>query len=160
MRHAKSDWSNDDEDFARPLNMRGKRAAIAIAKEILKRNCVPQIIYSSPAKRAEQTTKAFVKECDVSKVEWISNFYEGHTKDYISAIQNTKQSFNRIMIVGHNPVLESLSSLLIIKNVLKLKLTTANVVSLSFDVDNWNDVDAYKGKLDWILTPKMLGEEE
>jgi len=62
MRHAKSDWSNYElSDFDRPLNKRGIKAAANMGTflnqqdfSILGKQKHPQIILSSPAKRAKK----------------------------------------------------------------------------------------------------------
>ena len=58
MRHAKSDWGNLAlDDFERPLNKRGRKAAAKMA-QWLSLNAPPiEAIVSSPAKRARQTTE-------------------------------------------------------------------------------------------------------
>ena len=61
LRHAKSSW--DDvalRDFERPLADRGKRDAPRMAEELKLRAPLPDLIISSPAARARQTTQAVV----------------------------------------------------------------------------------------------------
>jgi len=56
VRHAKSSWSDpslDDKD--RPLNARGKRDAPFMASYLRDLALIPDILFSSPAKRAYKT---------------------------------------------------------------------------------------------------------
>ena len=53
IRHAKSCWGNPGlRDVNRPLNERGMHDAPAMAKMLVKRGVKPDLIVSSPAKRA------------------------------------------------------------------------------------------------------------
>jgi phosphohistidine phosphatase len=62
VRHAKSSWKNISlDDFDRPLNKRGKKDAQLMGKKLKERQVVPDLILSSPAKRARKTAKAFAK---------------------------------------------------------------------------------------------------
>jgi phosphohistidine phosphatase len=62
LRHAKSSWNEPDlSDFERPLNRRGLEAAPLIGETMKKNQFQPDLIVSSPAKRAAQTAN-LVKE--------------------------------------------------------------------------------------------------
>ena len=62
IRHAKSSWKDITlDDFDRPLNKRGKTDAPFMAQKLKDKNIYPDIIISSPAKRAKSTAKAFKK---------------------------------------------------------------------------------------------------
>jgi len=59
IRHAKSSWSDPSvSDFHRKLNKRGKRDAPFMAEKLAARdNTLPDIVISSPAKRAKKTAR-------------------------------------------------------------------------------------------------------
>jgi phosphohistidine phosphatase len=59
IRHAKSSWSDLRlDDFDRPLNKRGKRNAPFMGQKLKEKKIMPDIILSSPAKRARKTAIA------------------------------------------------------------------------------------------------------
>jgi hypothetical protein len=59
-RHAKSSWANLGlADIDRPLNERGKKAALFMGKLIVNKGEKPELLISSPANRALSTAKAF-----------------------------------------------------------------------------------------------------
>ncbi len=63
IRHAKSSWNDPEmDDFDRPLNKRGKLNAPEMATRLLSRGVVPELIISSPAKRACSTARIMAKE--------------------------------------------------------------------------------------------------
>src|SRR2546430_10016545 len=58
LRHAKSSWDDKTlRDFDRPLNKRGLKAAPMVGETIRKRKLRPELVLSSPAARAKQTTR-------------------------------------------------------------------------------------------------------
>jgi len=76
-RHAKSSWDmsfvlNLSSDFDRPLNKRGESDAVKVGNEMKKRLWQPDVIISSPAKRAKQTCLSYCENLDYSSndIEW------------------------------------------------------------------------------------------
>ena len=68
IRHAKSSW--DDpllSDQERPLNKRGKRDAPAMGLMLKEKGLHPDLILSSPAKRALKTAKLIAEAIDYPK---------------------------------------------------------------------------------------------
>ena len=61
LRHGKSDWNVDVEDFQRPLKDRGKRDARHMGAWLRQQDMVPDHIVTSPAERALATTRKVCK---------------------------------------------------------------------------------------------------
>jgi len=56
MRHAKSSWKYHDlSDHERPLNQRGRKSAVKIAKELIRLEWIPDKLYSSDSARTRET---------------------------------------------------------------------------------------------------------
>ena len=65
VRHAKSSWDDTAlPDKDRPLDDRGKRDAPKMGKRLAKRDVKPDLILSSPAKRALTTAEIIAKKLD------------------------------------------------------------------------------------------------
>ncbi len=62
IRHAKSSWDFNVEDFDRPLNERGNKAAPEMAKRLRKKDVEIDAFISSPANRALSTAEYFAKQ--------------------------------------------------------------------------------------------------
>ena len=63
VRHAKSSWSDASlSDMQRPLNKRGRRSAPEMGKRMVAQDHRPDLIISSPAKRARLTARKIAKE--------------------------------------------------------------------------------------------------
>lgn len=157
MRHAKSDWGDSSlSDFDRPLNKRGERSAPFMGKELIARNKVPELIISSPANRAK-TTAELVAEASgyESDIQFERDFYFGYVDEIINIVSKLGEKYERIMIIGHNPTLESLVATLS-KKIVGYAMPTAAVASLLFDIDSWKQLDKRSGSLEWLIHPKEL----
>ena len=110
MRHAKSDWSTGVEDFARPLNKRGFRDAEKMGVWLKKQKLDPDVIVSSPAKRAKQTMQivheSFGK--DAPAINWDDRIYEAGLDDLLNVVTKFSKNAKCLMLVGHNPGLDHL----------------------------------------------------
>ena len=111
MRHAKSSWDSDaPTDFLRPLAKRGRKAAPRIGAWLQARELVPEMIISSPATRARQTTLAVanVLAMDDTQLQWEEQIYDASRNDLLAVVKACPKKLERIMLVGHNPGFEEL----------------------------------------------------
>lgn len=159
MRHAKSDWANNSPDIERPLNKRGKKAAPFMGKELISRNKKPDLIFSSPAKRAVCTAEKVIESMDYQKeLTLVKDFYFGHMENIISTINAIDNDHSIVMIVGHNPIWEDLI-LSLSKKKGYIAMPTAAIASLIFETDDWQNIKENSAELEWIITPKGLLNE-
>ena len=110
MRHAKSSWQEAGlSDFERPLNKRGRKAAPLMAETLKSINLVPELIVSSSAERARQTTDILFSQWN-DPVETVleRSLYLAGPRQYLEAIKNHASGERCVMVVGHNPGLEHL----------------------------------------------------
>ena len=57
LRHGKSDWTEQLDDFDRPLKDRGKRGAQRMGVWLIQQELLPDHVVSSPAERAIVTAQ-------------------------------------------------------------------------------------------------------
>src|SRR5258705_13969781 len=105
LRHAKSSWKDKDQrDFDRPLNERGKKAAETIGRYIRKEGISPELILSSTAVRARQTTDIVVRTTKLqSELRYDERIYEASPSRLVEVISQIDEKLNSVLIVGHNP---------------------------------------------------------
>lgn len=115
LRHGKSDWHNDTDDFHRPLNRRGKQGATAVGAWLAEVGLLPEIIISSPALRARETSERACKAMALAKkcIHFDKRLYLAEAQTLVEVLQESPPSAQRIMLVGHNPGLEELLRLLV-----------------------------------------------
>jgi len=154
-RHAKSSWNNPSlSDFDRPLNKRGKRDAPLMGKHLSKKVKPPQVIYSSPAKRAITTAIQIAESFEINKNNIIQDqkIYDAVVSDLIRIINSTPDKYDTVMFFGHNPTFTMTSNYLTDKYI--DNIPTSGFVQINFDFESWSDIKADTGKLILFEYPK------
>jgi phosphohistidine phosphatase len=168
LRHAKSDWGDPGlADFDRPLAKRGLEDAPRMGEALALFDYVPDRILSSPAQRAKQTAEMVAKACGYRRaIQWEDSFYGGSSLDLIKALQKLPNTVKRALLIGHNPVLEETIAILCASafsatadeedESWAIKLPTAGLVCLNFDIAAWDDLQPGEGVLHWFIIPKLV----
>lgn len=154
LRHGKSSWdSPDNEDFDRPLKLKGRKRTELIAAYLRDNKLSVDLIISSPAVRAYETAKIIA---DVVKCQLITHedLYPGYSSQVFEVIFSRSDKHKSIMIVGHNPGLTSLVRDLI-DNTIDW-LPTSGLAMVSFDTNTWLQIPVAAKTSSNIITPKML----
>jgi phosphohistidine phosphatase len=155
LRHAKSSWENAAlSDFERPLNSRGLESIQLIGHELYNLEIKPDLVLSSPAKRAKQTA-ILVKESGgfECEIKYQDKIYEASVRSLLNLVSEIDDKSDTVLIVGHNPGLEELIRVLTGKIQV---LPTATFVKLELDIENWSQTDSNCGNLAFAITPKEL----
>lgn len=156
-RHAKSSWKDPIlADFDRPLNKRGKRDAPRMGKKLASHNIHPDLIVSSPAKRAKKTALRLAKELHYPKKQIVyrKSIYSATTDTLIDCIHTFDDSFSQAIMIGHHSGLTTLANIL--GNLDLDNIPTCGIVALTFKIDTWKDVRKKEGMFDFFYYPKML----
>ena len=106
VRHAKSSWADPDlKDHDRPLNSRGKKDAPVMAARLAKSGLKVDGVVTSSAKRARQTSRAFIEAFGLSKSQVIKEkkLYHAGPKTIERVIQDLPKDWNTVLVFGHNP---------------------------------------------------------
>ncbi len=155
IRHAKSSWDDPSlTDFDRPLNNRGKKDAPKMGKQLAQGGHRPDILLSSPAKRAWNTAKKIAKVLGFSKEDIAKDpkLYHADVSTLLTVVQSQDDQGQSLMLFGHNPGLTEFATLLC-KHEFG-NIPTAGVVCINFEVSSWKDVQYHRGKLQFFDYPK------
>ncbi len=146
VRHSKSSWKDLSlNDFDRPLNKRGKKDALAMGDYLTKMKVDIDLIISSPAKRALETSRILTKKFSFNKkIQLEQTLYEGNLKNILSMIMNIDEQFQNVMLIGHNPVLTVLANYLLNENI--DNIPTSGIVAIKFSSD-WRTISENCGTL-------------
>ena len=161
VRHAKSSWKDPSlNDFDRPLNKRGKKNAPLMGKELKKRQIMPDLILSSPAKRAKKTALAIAKAIDYpkKKIKYNDDMYHSSASYLLEMVRNQDDKYETIMLFGHNPDFNDLADMLLKKNPV-YNIPTTGVYCISFEVDSWKKVREGEGEAVFFDYPKRYKDE-
>jgi phosphohistidine phosphatase len=158
LRHAKSSWKDDAlSDFDRPLKNRGLGDAQLIGKLIRQREIPFDLVISSSAERARQTTQLVLMSADRQvETRFDERLYEAGMRRLLTLISRLDNQANAVMLVGHNPGFEELLKTLTGE---EHGMPTAALAGIEFEVDDWSQVKARTGKLTLLLTPKELKKQ-
>jgi len=153
IRHAKSDWSNPSlDDFDRPLNKRGKKNAPLMGRVLRKKNVHPNLIISSPAYRARETTRKIAKKIKYqNEIMYNEYLYEASLKTILEIVNFIEDENDEVFIVGHNPALNMLAFYLIEFNE---NLPTAGILEIEFDCNSWREAKKNNAKFVSFEYPK------
>lgn len=110
LRHGKSDWNTGVRDFDRPLAPRGRKATRHIGRLLAERGLLPELVVSSPALRARQTSERACRFAGIeaSCIEWEPAIYEAELDTLLEVLALVPGHTARVMIVGHNPGFDEL----------------------------------------------------
>ena len=141
IRHAKSDWSvAAQSDFERPLNRRGEKAAPLMGNRLAERGFTPDLMISSPAKRARQTVELIAAELGypLGKIEFGEGIYDAGLKTLVNLLQNLDNRYGNVLLIGHNPGFSELGQWLSEQS--PDWLPTCGLLELELAVDQWSAV--------------------
>lgn len=162
LRHGKSDWSQNREDFERPLKDRGKRDAQRIGVWLDRKGRIPDCIISSPAERAIVTAEKCCKSMGlgVTAIVREMSLYHAAVDELLNTIQQLPDHCQRVLLVSHNPGLENLllqlaAPLLMSRNGEK-RFPTAALALLEFDIPSWSALPQNRASRAEVLYPRTL----
>ncbi len=150
LRHAKSSWPGGVADRDRPLAPRGERACETVGRFLGRAGLGPELVLSSPARRATETAALVLDAAGCgADVRLDERLYED---DPLAALRATPPEVGRLMVVGHEPDLVRLASVLAGADV---RLPTGGVAVLEL-TGTWADQPVPGGRLHVLIGPRQL----
>lgn len=111
LRHAKSDWSGDEADIDRPLAKRGKRQAPEAGRWLRTNIDTIDRAIVSPARRARTTWALVSAELEATpRTEIDDRVYEATGDDLLTLVRGLPDDVGTVVLIGHNPSIEELTS--------------------------------------------------
>lgn len=100
------------EDFERPLTRRGEIEAAEMAKRLVFRGLVPELIVASPAERAWSTAKIVARsgEMEQQSLRCARELYTAAAGGIWQLIRELDPAVGHVLICAHNPALSDLAS--------------------------------------------------
>jgi len=168
LRHAKSDWSAPGRpDRERVLSPRGESAAPLLGRYLAEQGLVPQHAIVSVAERTRQTWQRLGKAVTgPPSVTFDDRIYEASPLDILTAIADIPAAVESLLVVGHNPGLQSLALALAgsgsgkARRTLAEKFPTAGLAVIDFDLPDWKSLEPGSGRLERFITPRAIGGDE
>ena len=164
LRHGKAQPDAPDGDHARELTDRGARDSQAIGDYIRQVAGTPDAIITSDAQRALQTAEIVADATGYDgELTLVPRIYQADLRTLLALVRSILDEVDTALVCGHNPGFEELVAALAGIDEDDVRLPTAAVAHLEFDVPRWDD--AREGTARWrgIVSPKSLraaAEEE
>ncbi len=124
------------------------------------RQIMPDLILSSPAKRAKKTVKAIAKAMGFAKKKIIfnNNIYHADALYLFEMVKKLRDENDTVMCIGHNPGLNNFANMLLESNLVN-NIPTAGIYSIKFKVDKWEKIQPGKGESVFFDYPKRYKNE-
>jgi len=158
LRHAKSSWKDAAvADFERPLNDRGRKAAELVGKFIAKQNVTIDLVISSPAVRARQTIELVLRAAKRSpELRFDQRVYEASPTRLLEITSQIEDDRKSVLLVGHNPGMEELLTLLV---GVEQHMPTASLAKVVLSSKKWDKILSEKGVLELFVRARELEPE-
>ena len=158
IRHAKSSWDDLDlTDIERPLNERGKKDVPRMGNRLKEKNVFPDLMLSSPARRALETCKVIAKTLGFAeeKIKTDKRLYHADEDQLLKIIREIEDLDDKeevVMIFGHNPGLTVFANLLLNEHI--ENIPTCGVVGSTVRAKSWKETTIGSGKMKFFDFPK------
>lgn len=152
VRHAKSDWPEDTEDFDRPLTERGIENAHKMAAYLMQNGIHIDQFISSPALRALHTCEIFN---ETYHIEILTNrkLYNANENNFESVINDLTDEVNSVAMFSHNNGISNFANMM---SGDIFAFPTCGVAGFQVDCESWADFEGAKKKLLFFYEPKKI----
>ncbi|WP_448579356.1 SixA phosphatase family protein [Thermaurantiacus sp.] len=163
LRHAKSSWDDPvTRDIDRPLNERGRRAALRMGAYFRDQAISFDGVLASPATRVVETVARVEEGLGRSLGALLDRrIYMASAVTLLELVQGY-EDLAHLLLVGHNPGLEDLALMLTpadgtpARLALEAKFPTAAFITMVFAVDRLADIREGEGRIAHFIRPRDL----
>ena len=164
LRHAKSSWDEAGlDDFDRPLNERGWKAARRMGREIKDRGISFDFVLASSALRVRETLQGVQESFDLgAPIRFERDVYLASTQTLVSLVRGLQDSVQAPLLVGHNPGLERLLVELThaddkgLRDRIAGKYPTGALAAVELPAGKWSEVMPGSGAIVELILPREL----
>jgi phosphohistidine phosphatase len=164
LRHAKAERAQPGEkDLDRVLTDRGRSDAARLGAYLARHGLIPdQAVVSTSARTRETYTHVAKALGKAPPALFDERIYESSPQAILDVVFETKPKSATLLVVGHNPSLQELATMLTAsgdldaRRRLKEEFPTAALAVLSFAFDTWTKLHAHGGRLEHFVGPKWL----
>lgn len=169
LRHAKSSWGDPKlPDHERPLNERGRKAAVTMGRHLRQQQVLLDLVLASTAQRVSETLELLLPELDHSpKIRRERTLYLAPPTRLLASLHSASKTPNNVLIVGHNPGIHEFAVHLVgevadddayeARERMKAGYPTAALAVIRFArAESWSEVKFGDGELAEFTKPRDL----
>lgn len=152
VRHAKSDWPEETEDFDRPLADKGLEDAMNMSRFLKNNNISIDYLVSSPAVRALNTCKIFN---DAYQLNFTTDekLYNPSERNFESVIYSLDDNHNSVAFFSHNNGISNFANS-ISDHI--FHFPTCGVAGFEINCNSWSEFDGADKKLLFFYEPGKI----
>ncbi|MEN8303269.1 MAG: histidine phosphatase family protein [Campylobacterota bacterium] len=156
IKHAKSDWSVPGEsDMERDITKKGLKHINTIGSYLALQGINPDVILSSCALRAQETSNVLAQKIDFSGPQYyLQELYQSSPELIKEIIMAQDDELSSMFIVGHNPQLSELVFMLSGEHI--AKMPSLAIVAIKFDIQEWSELQEKQGTIEFFISPKQF----
>ena len=157
LRHGRAmEKAPGQKDIDRPLDAIGLQNASRMGMKLHNDQVRFDIIISSPAERAQTTASLLAEQIgyDPGRIHINDDIYEASVRTLLQTVNNFKDEWEAVLLVGHNPSISYLSEY--ISNAETGTVETCGLVHLEFDMDSWAQISEGSGSFISYVHPDLL----
>jgi len=161
LRHAKAEAYTSENDFTRALTLAGSGHASALGNKMSHIAISPDVVLTSSAKRAVDTASLVCQEIgvEIATLRVFDELYLADEAYYLGLIRKLETTTNSVLIIGHNPGLEMLVTLLAKVSPSKqnkpIIMYPATLFCLEFN-SNWPELTPHSCDIQFHIDGKKL----
>ena len=155
LRHAQSaEKQHGQTDRDRILTDRGIKQSILIAQYLKEQKTFPEMILSSVAERAKETSRLIAEnlDYDLHRVLYDEELYEASTRTFLAFINALEDNLYHVMCVGHNPTISYLGEYLCKSEI--GDMVPGGLTILKLNLNSWREVTEGSAQLIRYLDPE------
>ena len=164
LRHAKSSWDDAAvDDFNRPLNDRGWKAARRMGRELKHRAMRFDLVIASTAARVRETIDGMQEHYDfAAPIQFEPRMYGASEHELLLMVRTLPEQVHAPLLVGHNPGLERLLAELTeddedgLRGRVVGKYPTGALAVIELPAKRWSDIGTNDGRIVELILPKEL----
>ena len=159
MRHSKAEPYSALSDHMRPLAQRGRRQSRAFGEELSEAAGPFDVALVSSALRTTQTYKLLAGDLPGYPAPLVEDeLYEATTRSLLERLRRLDESAQKVIVVGHEPVMSSLAHLLDDQRGdvgAKIALGIPTAAAVVVDVPGaWAELDRQSASVRGLLRPE------
>ena len=164
LRHAKSSWDDPSlDDFNRPLNERGWKAARRMGRELKHRGMRFDLVLASTAARVRETIDGVQEKFDFdAPIQFEPRMYGASEHELLSLLSGMPETVHSPLLVGHNPGVERLLVVLThhddrgLRRRVAGKYPTGALAVIELPAHRWREIEPGSGEIVELILPKEL----
>lgn len=154
IRHGKSSWEAPLSDIDRPLSARGIKDALYISSEILSILPKKYLVWSSIAKRTQETSYIFAQNMQfpIENIILRNDLYTFDVSQLTKIIKTCDTNIDNLIVFGHNDAITNFVNQF--GNNKIEHVPTSGLIHIQFETTCWQKIK--KGKIVNLFFPKKI----